>query len=118
MIAGPIGHGDVAGLCARLCDVLTRSDATVVVCEVGTLTPSAVAVDALARLQLTARRHGSRIRLRNVSRELDELLVFAGLADVLGRGPCPLRVEAGGQPEQRKQPGGVEERVDRDDPVA
>ena len=40
-------------------------------------------VDELARLQLAARRRGWRLRLRDVSDELRELLELAGLADVL-----------------------------------
>jgi ABC-type transporter Mla MlaB component len=58
-------------------------------------------VDALARLQLTARRSGARVRLRNASRELVELVDFMGLSEV-------LRVEAGGQAEEREHPPGVE----------
>jgi hypothetical protein len=54
-----------------------------VVCDVGGLEPSAVTVDALARLQLTARRHGLSLRLRGASTELVELIGFMGLADVL-----------------------------------
>jgi hypothetical protein len=40
-------------------------------------------VDALARLQLGAKRHDCRIRLRNASPELRELVAFMGLANVL-----------------------------------
>ena len=45
--------------------------------------PDAVTVDALARVQLAARRHGFRMRLRHASSELLELVAFMGLADVL-----------------------------------
>jgi anti-anti-sigma regulatory factor len=61
-------------------------------------------VDALARLQLTARRLGWRLRLRNVSVELGELIELAGLTGVLG-------VEPVGQPEEREVALDVEERV-------
>jgi hypothetical protein len=81
-----------------------------IVCDVGALAPDAVAVDALARLQLTARRHGLEIRLRHASSELQELLAFVGLRDV-------LRVEAGGQAEQREQRLGVEKERELDDPA-
>ena len=40
-------------------------------------------VDALARLQLAARRHGCQVRLRHASSELLELVTFMGLSDVL-----------------------------------
>ena len=45
--------------------------------------PDAVTVDALARLQLAARRRRCRILLRNASVELKELVRFMGLEDVL-----------------------------------
>jgi hypothetical protein len=63
-----------------------------IVCDVGCLTPDAAAIDTLARLQLKARRLGLELRLRHASSELQDLLEFAGLRDV-------LRLEAGGQPE-------------------
>jgi hypothetical protein len=66
-----------------------------IVCDVGALAPGLAAVDALARLQLTARRLGCEIRLRDASVDLQDLLDFVGLRDVL----C---VEAGGQAEERE----------------
>jgi hypothetical protein len=42
-----------------------------------------VTVDALARPQLGASRNGCRVRLRNASRELLEVVALMGLADVL-----------------------------------
>jgi hypothetical protein len=47
------------------------------------LTADAATVDALARLQLQAGRHGCRLLLRGASAELVELISFMGLADVL-----------------------------------
>ena len=58
---------------------------TTIVCDVRALAPDAVAVDALARLQLAARRLGLELRLRHASSELQELLAFVGLRDVLRR---------------------------------
>ena len=52
-------------------------------CDVAGIEPDAVTVDALARLQLAARRYGCQVRLRGASRELLELVAFMGLADVL-----------------------------------
>jgi hypothetical protein len=40
-------------------------------------------VEALARLQLVARRIGCQVRLRGASGELLELVAFMGLSDVL-----------------------------------
>jgi ABC-type transporter Mla MlaB component len=53
------------------------------VCDVSGVEPDAVVVDALARLQLGARRTGCRVRLRNASPELLDLVAFMGLQDVL-----------------------------------
>lgn len=60
-----------------------RSATTVVFCDVQGVTADAVTVDALARLQLAARRCQCQVRLRGASRELRELVLFMGLADVL-----------------------------------
>lgn len=81
-IRGPIARGDLPGLCERVCALLERSGA-IVVCDVKGVEPDAVTVDALARLQLAARRHGCRVRLRGASVELLRLVEFMGLADVL-----------------------------------
>jgi len=89
-IHGPIARSDLPGLCDRVCTLLRESAADVVLCEVGSVTPDAVTIDALARLQLAAGRNGCRIRLRNASRELLELVAFMGLEDVLG---AELRLE-------------------------
>ena len=86
----------------------------VVVCDAGSLAPDVVSVDALARLQLAARRHGCRVELRNVPAELGQLLAFVGLAGAVGSSGGGL--EAQRQTEEREQPLGVEERVDGGDP--
>ena len=66
------------------------------------------AVDALARLQLDARRRGCTVWLRHACTDLVELLELVGLADVL---------QVSRQAERLEQ-GGVEEVVVPDDPVA
>jgi ABC-type transporter Mla MlaB component len=82
-IRGPISRADLPGLCTRVCALLEESDAGVALCDVSGVDPDAVTVDALARLQLAASRHGCRVRLRNASEELLELLAFMALRDVL-----------------------------------
>jgi hypothetical protein len=83
-VGGRIEPADVGGLVERARRAIMRSDAVVVTCDVGDIAdPDAVTVDALARLQLVARRHGRSIRFRQVSRELKELLVLMGLGDVV-----------------------------------
>ena len=82
-VAGPIAHDDLPGLCARICTLLETGRADVALCAVRGVEPDAVTVDALARLQLAARRRGCQVRLRSASDELLELLAFMGLRDVL-----------------------------------
>ena len=118
VICGPVAAGDAERLCDRLRALVAASDAEVVVCDVRALAADARSVDALARLQLTARRLGRRIRLHRASRELDALLSFLGLAEAVGGARRADSVRARGQAEQRKQPLGVEEGVERDDAPA
>jgi ABC-type transporter Mla MlaB component len=82
-IRGPITRADLPGLCDRVCVVLGRSGAGVVMCDVHGVEADAVTVDALARLQLAARRHRCRIRLCHASDDLLELVALMGLKDVL-----------------------------------
>ena len=81
-IRGPIARDDLPGLCEHVCSLLGPAGAEVA-CDVHGVEPDAVTVDALARLQLAARRHGCRVRLRYASLELLELVDFMGLRDVL-----------------------------------
>ena len=85
-IEGPIARADLPGLCERVCTLLETSGAEVAICDVRGVEVDAVTIDAVARLQLAARRHGCRIRLCNASTDLLELVDFMGLTDVL---PCP-----------------------------
>jgi ABC-type transporter Mla MlaB component len=82
-VRGPIARSDLPGLRDRVCALLERSAAGVALCDVSGIEPDAVTVDALARLQLAARRHGCRVRLRHASSELLELVAFMGLTEVL-----------------------------------
>jgi STAS domain len=96
--------------------LLLRCD-DVVIFEVGALVdPDLATVDALARLQLTARRLGRRAVLRGAPAELRDLLELAGLCDVVGVAPNRLRLRLGGQTEEGEQPGGVEEEGEPGDP--
>jgi ABC-type transporter Mla MlaB component len=60
-----------------------RSASTVVFYDVRGLKADARSVDALARLQLAARRRQCQVRLRGASKELCELVAFMGLSEVL-----------------------------------
>lgn len=83
-IWGPIAREDLPGLCDRVCALLNgHPDASLAVCDVDAVPADAVTVDALARLNLAARRHACQVRLRGCSPELEELVAFMGLRDVL-----------------------------------
>lgn len=113
-IAGPLRPGDVPGLCERVAAARHGPDAggtADVVCDVAAVTTADLTtVDAIARLQLAARRAGRRIRLRNPSPALLALLGLVGLVELLG-----LVVEMEGHPEQREPPLGVQEAVEAGD---
>ena len=84
VVRGPIAPQDIPVLCRRARWLLERSGAALVICDVGALVePDAVTVEALAKVRLTARRVGCRVRLRHPCRELSQLLAFMGLADIL-----------------------------------
>ena len=89
-VRGPIARADLPGLCDRVCALFERSSPQVALCDVSSVEPDAVTVDALARLQLAARRYGCGVRLCNASAELRELVTFIGLTDVL---PCRPKEE-------------------------
>jgi hypothetical protein len=75
--------------------------------------PGLALVDELARLQLTARRLGCEIQLRDACDELCELLELAGLTGVVTG--CELR-QVGGEAEGGEQLG-VHEGVEPGDAV-
>ena len=81
---GVLTRGAVASLCAELDTRLTLSGTRpIVFCDVSRLAAGLSSVDALARLQLTASRRGSRLCLRNASPDLQAMVTFLGLTDVL-----------------------------------
>lgn len=82
-VHGPIAPSDLPGLYDRLCRVLIASGPVLAECEVAGVIADATGVDALARLQLAARRHGCRLRLVGASPALRDLVAFLGLGDVL-----------------------------------
>jgi anti-anti-sigma regulatory factor len=90
-----------------------RPERIVVRCDVSAITDvDAVALDALARLQLTAHRVGVTLTLYNADRALADLIRRAGLSGVLP--VVESGVEVDGQVEQREEVG-VDEEVHRRD---
>ncbi|MBQ1094638.1 STAS domain-containing protein [Streptomyces sp. b94] len=105
VLPGPVSRGETGRLCDEVRALLETTPAGVVVCDVGGLGPPGLAVvDLLARLELTARRAGGRIRLRDPDPALH------GLLDLVG-----LRFETERQVEQREPPLGVQEAVEPGD---
>jgi ABC-type transporter Mla MlaB component len=83
-VRGPITRADLSGLTNRLERSLTAGEPDVLICDlavsIGSVTET---VDALARLQLTARRSGAQLTIRDASTQLQELLGFVGLDEVV-----------------------------------
>ncbi|GAA3129987.1 STAS domain-containing protein [Streptomyces echinatus] len=105
VLPGPVRRDEVPGFCAELRALLKGGGTGVVVCDVGGLGPPGLAVvDLLARLELTARRAGGRIRLRDADPALHALLDLVG-----------LRFQMEGQVEEREPALGVEEAVETGD---
>ena len=104
-------------MCERVRYLLEASDSDHVICDVSAvLSPDAGTVEALARMQLAARRLGRRMKVRGACGALRDLVTMSGLSDVL---PCDeLSLEALGKAEQREPASGVEEERDPADPVA
>jgi ABC-type transporter Mla MlaB component len=84
-ISGPIARADLPGLCERVRRILGDAG-SIARCDVAGVAPNAVCVDALARLQLAARRRGCCVRLENASPALRELVELMGLTHVLQAG--------------------------------
>ncbi|MFE6591391.1 STAS domain-containing protein [Streptomyces sp. NPDC057781] len=105
VLPGPVSREETPRLCDEVRALLETTRAGVVVCDVGGLGPPGLAaVDLLARLELTARRAGGRIRLRDPDPALHGLLNLVG-----------LRFETERQVEQREPPLGVQEAVEPGD---
>jgi prevent-host-death family protein len=84
VLGGRVAPADVPGLCGHLRALLEAGHDEMIVCDVGALVQvDAVVVDALCRLQLTARRAGRRLLVRHTPCELAALLALMGLTDVL-----------------------------------
>ena len=82
-VRGPLQRRELPGLYARVCALFTANPGATLICDVSEVQIDAVAVEALARLQLGARRHGCTVRLLSAPRELIDLVSFMGLGDVI-----------------------------------
>jgi hypothetical protein len=118
-------RADIPCLCAGLADRLRAGPGPgQVVCDASGARPDVVTVEALARLRLTAGRHGWRFSVRGATPELVNLFGLMGLGGFLAAAQQAAAngrrsvagTEAVGQAEEREQLLGVEEVVDSGDP--
>ena len=111
VLSGRIAPEDGPDLCACVCASAARTENHELRYDVAAVEdPDVGTVEALARMALTARRLGRRLRLERPQRDLSELLDLCGLS---GSG-----VEVVGQPEEREVALRVEEERDRGDTIA
>ena len=108
-VGATVARADIPVLCAGLAELLRERAGDLVVCDVGGIARTdVVTVEALARLRLTARRHGRRFVVAGAGADLRDVIRLVGLADVLP--------QVGGEAEDREQARGVQEVVDGRDP--
>ena len=92
----PLGRAELTALFERTCELLARgAGCELLLCDVAGVTADSVAVDALARLGLAARRSRCEVRLRGASPELLGLVALVGLGDVLRAEASPGRLTRG-----------------------
>jgi ABC-type transporter Mla MlaB component len=83
-VGAVVTRTDIPALCARLADQLRGQAGDLVECDVGGIRePDVAAVEAVARLRLTARRHGRRLRVTGAGPELLLLFGLLGLTELL-----------------------------------
>ena len=122
VISGRLARADVPAMLERIGRLLegTSMEGTStgpIFCDVAAvIDPDLFTVDALAALQLWARRLGRPLRFRHASPELRELIALAGLSGTL---PCreELLLEVQRQPEEGEEAGRVQEECDAADPA-
>jgi ABC-type transporter Mla MlaB component len=116
-IGGPIAPGDVPEIWERVRVYLDGRADTVVLCDMeAPVDPDVVTIDALARLQLAARRAGCQVRLHHACDELQDLLALTGLSEVVPVAGGSA-VEPSGKAEEREPARGVEEEADPADAI-
>lgn len=116
-ISGALTRTDTPALCERLHALLESNESHSIICDVQKLIRMDVAtVEALARLQLTARQCGCQLRVRHGSAELQDLLALMGLSQVIPL-EVDLSLQVQGQIEEREQRRSVEEEADPGDPT-
>jgi ABC-type transporter Mla MlaB component len=82
-IHAPLARSDLPGLIERARALLEHVELGVLRCDLSDVAADAVALDALARLALLAKREGCTLQLCAISPQLRALVMLAGLAPVL-----------------------------------
>lgn len=115
-VDAPLSDAEVPDLCAAVERLLSQHDIRLVTCDIGAIVdPDLAALDAVARMALTARRVGAAIEFQNACHGLLDLLELAGLTDVVRLVNPRSGIEVGREPEHGEQGLGVEEEVEADD---
>ena len=84
VVDGPLTRADIPRLCERARALMDGDGVQALICDVGGhIVADAVTVEALARLQLAARRRACQVSLRGASIDLLGLLSLAGLTDIV-----------------------------------
>lgn len=86
-VRGPLARDDLPALYERFCALVSEHAPARILCDVEGVAPDAVAVDALARMQLAARRHHCTVTLTGMHGELRALVALMGLTNVLSGEP-------------------------------
>jgi ABC-type transporter Mla MlaB component len=114
-----LAREEVRALGEQLVRRLSEGDVAEVQVDVSSVRrPDVVHIDALARIQLVARRQDSRVRLIGPCPRLLELLVLVGLEDMFRDEGDTSGLELQREPEHREQPLDVEVGVDPGDQIA
>jgi hypothetical protein len=84
VIEGSISGADARALCARAGALRSAAGSDLLICDLAAVgDPLLGAIDAVARLQLAARRGGWRLVLRHASADLCGLIALCGLDQTL-----------------------------------
>jgi anti-anti-sigma regulatory factor len=84
-VGGAVTRAVIPALCADLVARIATGTGDIVCDVAGVTRPDVATVEALARLSLTARRHGRRMVVTGAGPDLRRLIGLLGLTDVLDR---------------------------------
>src|SRR6478735_9453761 len=96
-VHAPLRRDDLPGLFSRICALLCEHEPDLVLCDVGDCEADLVALSALTRLQLAARRHGCEVRLVGATGEMLALVAFLGFQRALPADAVAQRDETAGK---------------------